>query len=85
MNRNIRLTALLLVIAGAAFSLSCKKDTDNNDNVGKTKTELLTVGPWKYTSCIINHAYDYYGDGNPTTNIFDIMKDCEKDDFETYK
>ena len=85
MNRNIRLTALLLAITSAPFAPSCKKDKDNNDNGAKTKTELLTAGPWKYTACNINPAYDYYGDGNATTNIFDIMKSCEKDDFETYK
>jgi len=85
MKRKVQFAALLLVMASATFALSCKKDTGDNDNIAKTKTELLTTGSWKYTSCAIDPAYDYYGDGNPTTNIFSIMKDCEKDDFETYK
>ena len=85
MKRKVQLATLLLVIASATYAPSCKKDTDDNDNIAKTKTELLTTGSWKYTSCTIDPAYDYYGDGNPTTNIFNIMKDCEKDDFETYK
>ena len=85
MNRNTQLVTLPLVITSATFAPSCQKDKDENDNMAKTKTELLTTGSWKYTSCIIDLAYDYYGDGNSTTNIFNIMKDCEKDDFETYK
>jgi len=63
---------------------SCQKDKDN-DHTTKTKTELLTAGTWKYTGAIISPVYDYYGDGVLVTNIFDIMKDCEKDDFEIYK
>jgi len=85
MKRKIQLATLLLVITGAATALSCKKDDDKNDSTAKTKTELLTSGTWKYTSCIIEPAYDYYGDGNSVTDIFGIMKTCEKDDFETYK
>ena len=34
---------------------------------------------------IVDPAYDYYGDGTVTTDIFTIMKGCEKDDFEVYK
>ena len=64
--------------------VSCQKDKDNHSTV-KTKTELLTVGTWKYTGAIISPAYDYYGDGTVVKNIFSIMKDCEKDDFEVYK
>jgi hypothetical protein len=74
------------VIGAITFFLvffSCKKD-DNND-AAKTKTELLTTKSWKYTASTVTPAYDYYGDGVMATNIFAIMKACEKDDFETYK
>jgi len=84
MKLKIQSIALLLMITGITTTLSCKKDKDDSSTV-KTKTELLTVGNWKYTACIISPAYDYYGDGNPVTNIFNILKPCEKDDFETYK
>ena len=66
------------------FLVSCKKD-DKDVNSTKTKTELLTTGTWNYTGAIISPAYDYYGDGNAVTNLFSIMKDCEKDDFEVYQ
>jgi hypothetical protein len=63
--------------------ISCQKDKVK-DKYGtvKTKTELLTTGTWKYIGAIISPAYDCYGDGTTVTNIFRIMKDCEKDDFE---
>ena len=63
--------------------ISCKKDDDENN--AKTKTELLTSGTWKYTACIVSPAYDYYGNGNPVTDIYAIMELCEKDDFEIFK
>jgi len=71
------------LIAITAFS--CKKNEDTSDSASKTKTELLTTGTWKYIGATVNPAYDYYGGGTPVTNIFDIMKACEKDDFETYQ
>ncbi|HEY6436689.1 MAG TPA: hypothetical protein VIY47_08865 [Ignavibacteriaceae bacterium] len=83
MKLEIKSIALLLMIAGITTTLSCKKDKDIN--TAKTKTELLTTGTWKYTASTINPAYDYYSDGILATNIFTIMKSCEKDDFETYK
>lgn len=72
------LTCVFMVV------ISCKKDNDNN-NITKSKTELLVTGAWKYTGAIISPAYDYYSDGTPVTDIFSIMKDCEKDDYEVYK
>src|SRR4030095_93117 len=82
MIRKTRLIILLLVIISATI-FSCKEDEDGN--IPKTKTELLTSGTWKYTSCVVSPAYDYYGDGNAVTDIFAIMKPCEKDDFEIFK
>lgn len=84
MKLKIQSIALLLLISGITTALSCKKDKDDSSTT-KTKTELLTAGNWKYTACIISPAYDYYGDGNPVTDIFTILKPCEKDDFETFK
>lgn len=81
MKATLQLTATLLMLA----FFSCNKDSDNNANTTKTKTELLTTGTWKYTACIVSPALDYYGTGNPVTDIFAIMQACEKDDFEVYK
>jgi hypothetical protein len=74
---------LLLCMSVAITALSCKKDKDNTTTT-KTQTELLTTSVWKYTAAIISPAYDYYGDGQPVTDIFSIMKSCEKDDYEVY-
>src|SRR5215467_6320200 len=84
MKSKIQSIALLLVITGITSTLACKKDHDEATAV-KTKTELITTGTWRYIASTVNPAYDYYGDGTVTTNIYAIMKDCEKDDFETYK
>jgi hypothetical protein len=83
MKQIIQIVGLPLLVAITAFC--CKKNEDNGDGASKPKKEFLTTGSWKYIGAIISPAYDYYGDGTPVTNIFDIMKTCEKDDFETYK
>jgi len=85
MMKKMKIAILFVLVSGASTVISCKKDKDKDDNTAKTKTELLTAGTWKYTASIINPAYDYYGDGNATTDIFSIMKACEKDDYEIYK
>lgn len=80
--------SLLLLLFAPMFIVvvSCQKDKNKDaNNTSKSKTELLTTGTWKYNGSIVNPAYDYYGDGILTTDIFSIMKDCEKDDFELYK
>jgi hypothetical protein len=83
MKKSIKLSkSLWLLVCSFIILISCHKD--ENTNTAKTKTELLTTGTWKYIGATINPAYDYYGDGTLTTNIFDIMKACERDDFETY-
>jgi hypothetical protein len=87
MRRSIEHSRLLLLFACIFITVvSCQKDEDNdNSSTTKSKTELLTAGTWKYIGATINPEYDYYGDGTLTTDIFSIMKDCEKDDFEVYK
>lgn len=81
--KQIKLISLLLLAFAALVVLSCKKNKDTATT--KTRTELLTTGTWKYTASVITPAYDYYGDGNAVTDIFSIMKPCEKDDYEIYK
>ena len=87
MKKSIKCPHLLFLLACFfVVVVSCQKDENKNDNnTTKSKTELLTTGTWKYIGATINPAYDYYGDGTLTTDIFSIMKDCEKDDFEVYK
>ena len=81
MKQKYKLALVVLAIMLNLFS-SCDRDPVAP---AKTTTELLTAGSWKYTACIVTPAYDYYGTGNPVTDIFAIMKPCEKDDFEVYK
>ena len=82
MIRGIQLAALLVI----TFAVSCDKESDNYDNNNnKTNTELLTAGTWKLIAATINPAYDYYGDGNAVTDLYAILKPCERDDFEIYK
>jgi hypothetical protein len=87
MKKSIKCLQLLFLLACFfVVVVSCQKDENKNDNnTTKSKTELLTAGTWKYIGATISPAYDYYGDGTLTTDIFSIMKDCEKDDFEVYK
>ena len=82
MKQKTKLVALIMIASISTF-FSCKSKDDTLPS--KTRTELLTTGTWKYTASIISPAYDYYGTGNPVTDIFSIMLPCEKDDFETYK
>lgn len=70
----------LLVVAGSAAFLSCKKDSP-----AKSRTELLTTGSWKRSALTSNPAYDWYNNGTSGTDILAYMWPCEKDDFETYQ
>ena len=79
------ITIVVFFFVVANMLSSCKKNKSNDNGDAKTKTELLTTGPWKYASCVVGPAYDYYGNGNPVTDIYSIMLPCEKDDFEVYK
>lgn len=83
MKSKIKLVLFGLYILSSALSFSCNKKKEGTTI--KTNTELLTTGTWKYIACIISPAYDYYGDGNIVTDIFSILKPCERDDFETFK
>lgn len=82
MKLKTQLAALLMLVAGATVTVSCKKDIKEDKQ--KTKMELLTSGSWIRTSFVSDPAYDWYGDGNFATNLLNIMNPCELDNFETY-
>ena len=82
MKSKTQLAVLLMLVAGATVTVSCKKE--DWENKQKTKMELLTTGSWKRTSFLSDPAYDWYGDGTYATEILNVMKPCELDNFETY-
>lgn len=82
MKSKTQLAALLMLVAGATVTVSCKKEVKQDKP--KTKTELLTSGSWVRTSFTSDPAYDWYHDGYYTTNLFDLIQPCETDNFETY-
>jgi hypothetical protein len=86
MKKSIQIFRLSLLIATIVMVFSCKKPGDNSqaNNPGKTKTELITAGPWKRTALISTPAYDWNANGISDTNVLNIMFPCEKDNFETY-
>jgi len=79
----IQLAALLLVVTSGTVSISCKDDDETPK--AKTKTELLTAGPWKRTALISTPAYDWNVNGVSDTDVLSIMFPCEKDNFFTFK
>jgi|SRR5688572_27379896 len=85
MKLEIQSAVLVLMITGITTTLSCKKPKDENSNTAKTKTELITSGPWKRTAFTATPAYDWNADGTFDTNILNTMFPCEKDNFETYQ
>ncbi len=78
-----QLAALSILVAVAVTAASCKKD--DSQSTHKTKTELLTAGPWKRTALISNPAYDWYADGTFATDVLSVMKPCESDNLDIYK
>jgi hypothetical protein len=83
MKATIQLTALLLVIISAPMSISCKEDNEETPKA-KTKTELLTAGPWKRTGLTSYPAYDWNANGVSDTDVLSIMFPCERDNFDAY-
>src|SRR5690349_23012264 len=82
MKQKNQLAALLILVAGATVTVSCKKDIKEVKQ--KTKMELLTSGSWIRTSYVSDPAYDWYGDGTVATNLLTLQYPCETDNFETY-
>ena len=81
MKNTIHLAVLLSVMAGTAFTSSCKSDPAPI----KSKTELLTVAPWKRTALISNPAHDWNADGTFATDILTTMWPCERDNLDIYR
>jgi len=74
-------SALLL---GALLTLgACSKDKSHSDDPKPaTKTELLTAKDWMIVSASVTPAYSaipVYAGGIPTTDWFNVLKPCEKD------
>jgi hypothetical protein len=69
----------ILVAGVVALLLSCKKDEKS-----KTRTELLTSGSWHVTAYEVDPAFDWDGDGDLETNVYEIMDQCIKDDHTTF-
>jgi hypothetical protein len=63
----------IVLLLACAFFMACKKDSDNNSNTGKTKTELITSSTWKFDNAKIG-----------TTDISGFFDDCEKDNTVTF-
>lgn len=79
MNKIIKLGILLFL---ASFIIACDKEEDEEDKF--SKMSLLSASPWKiynYTSSI---EEDYDFDGDSSTNIWEQMDTCEKDDQITF-
>ena len=73
---------LLLAVAASVSLASCGND---DDEVAKSKTELLTANAWKTTSLTINPAYDFDGDGVKETDLLAGQLACNADDITVYK
>lgn len=80
----IRLKQLAMPLALASLFLasSCDKDDDNNI---PEKTAMLSANSWIAQSITADPAYDWFGDGNPITDIYAIFPPCSKDDFTTFR
>ena len=74
----------IAAVSALVLMFSCKKNKDDSISP-KTKTELITAGPWKRTALVSTPAYDWNADGTFDTNILNTMFPCEKDNFETYQ
>jgi len=77
MKNSILLTLVLIAIT-ASFN-SCKKDKEEV-TTPKTKTQLLCGKNWKLTAEICDPAIDWNGSGAVSTNVYNQMQSCEKDD-----
>lgn len=63
----------IVLLLTSAFITACKKDSDNNTNTAKTKTELITSSTWKFDNAKLG-----------TTDISGFFDDCEKDNTVTF-
>src|SRR5687768_14488214 len=73
---------LLLAVAASVSLSSCGND---DDEVVKSKTELLTSSGWKTTALTINPGFDFNGDGVNETDLMAGQDACNTDDITVYK
>ena len=73
---------LLLEVASSVSLSSCGND---DDEVVKSKTELLTSSGWKTTALTINPGFDFDGDGVKETDLMAGQDACNTDDITVYK
>jgi hypothetical protein len=72
--KNFRL--LIIALAFTSVFTACKKDDEPKVN---PKEEALTGKKWKLATAIINPAI------LGTNDAFDLLEDCDKDDFTEFK
>lgn len=71
-----------LALAGLLFTTACNKD---DENATPDKTGLLTAHSWVIQDLTVSPAYDWFGDGNPITDIYSLFPVCALDDFTTFQ
>lgn len=70
-------TLILSLFATLLFFTSCKKNKDDDDqNVPKTKTELLASGTWKFNKAMV---------GTIDITNSPALKACQKDNILTFQ
>jgi hypothetical protein len=76
---------LLLLLATSCWQ--CKSGDDATPApvpVAQSKTALLKGKNWKLTAATVNPAFDYFGGGSQTTNIYAGLAPCVVDDVYRY-
>lgn len=73
---------LPLALAGLLFTASCKKD---DESATPDKTSLLAGHSWSIQALSVDPAYDWFGDGNPITDIYALFPVCALDDLTTFR
>ncbi|HSI90463.1 MAG TPA: lipocalin family protein [Adhaeribacter sp.] len=83
MMKNYQFTFLVLLSASLFIFTGC--DNDDDDVQAKTRTELLTVNPWRLTTFTVEPGRDINGDGVPDTNLFAFLPPCTQDDLTVFR
>ena len=64
----------IVIFLATVFVIACKKESDsNNNNAGKTKTELITSSTWKFDNAKLG-----------VVDVSGFFDDCEKDNTVTF-
>src|SRR5687767_7884928 len=73
MKNNFTRTATVILACSLLFA-SCKKDKDkDNTPTGKTKTELISTGTWKFSTATVN-----------SVSVAGFLQSCQKDNTMTF-